>query len=719
MKKLATCLLVCITLFATAQKDITLEDIYIKNVFKAEGVAGFKSMKDGVHYSEIDAENNLVKVRFADANVVDTIVNLAKLIYEKDTLKITSYEFNAKENKLLLFTNAEAVYRHSAFYSVYIYDLVSKKLIQPTADKVMHPTFNADDSKLAYIKSNNLYLYDMATTKEKAITNDGKINAIINGNCDWVYEEEFGFTQAYSWDKTGKYLAYYRFDESQVKEFNFAMYNGLYPTDVKYKYPKAGEDNSKVDIFIYSTAKENSLKVNLGDDNDYYIPRIKWNPISNELVLYKLNRLQNNLTLFTCNPSSTLAKPLYMETNKYYIAINDEIEFVKNRNGFYYTSEKNGYNHIWFHDGITGLDEAITKGNFDVLQLFGVNEKNNKIYFTSAQNGPTEKQLYAMDLKTKKVTQITTEPGVHNISFSNGLNYFLDAYSSVNIPSSFVIKDNTGKIVRTLKTNAPLKSVMKNYNLAPQQLIKVPNGLGDSLNAWILKPANFNPSKKYPLFMFQYSGPGSQQVFNSFMGRDYWWYQMLAQKGYIILCVDGRGTGSRGEAFKKCTYKQLGKLESDDQIAVAKYFAKQTYIDASRIGIWGWSYGGYMSSICITKGADVFKSAIAVAPVTNWRYYDNIYTERYMQKPQDNAAGYDDNSPVNMVKNLKGNYLLIHGSADDNVHYQNAMEMINALIKADKDFDSEVYPNRAHGISGGNTRYHLYKRLTKFVLEKL
>ena len=719
MYKLFTFLLVITFTTTVAQKkQISLEDIWETNTFRQEGVAGFRSMNDGKHYSEINDQGQLQKVRFADGKVESIIANFKTLVYENESLKIDDYEFNADETKLILQTQSEAIYRHSILHKIYIYDIASKEIKLLNEQKVLHASFSPKSDKVAYVLDNNLFYLDITNNQTEQVTYDGEYN-IINGNCDWVYEEEFGFTKAFEWSKEGDYIAYYHFNQTAVPEFNFTIYDKLYPTDYKFKYPKAGEKNSIVDINIYHLVNKKTTPCDLGDNKDIYIPRIKINPTNNALVIFKLNRLQNKFEILEANIDNGNTKVIYEESNKYYVAINDDIQFLNNKNGFIYTSEKNGFNHIYVHDIDNNSSFQITKGNWDIAEIYGVDEAKNTIYYLSAEISPMERHVYSIEMNGENKILLTPNKGWHTAEFSKGFEYFMEKYSYINTPPTYAIHNKKGELVRMLKDNASLVSKMKEYDLSKLELIQVPNNEGTLLNGWIIKPANFSSSKKYPLLMFQYSGPGSQQVMNSFGGRDFWWYQMLAQKGYIIVCVDGTGTGFRGEEFKKKTYLQLGKYESDDQIAVAKYFAKQKYIDASRIGIWGWSFGGYMSSICILKGADVFKTAIAVAPVTNWRYYDNIYTERYMQTPQTNAKGYDENSPVNMVNNLKGNYLIIHGTADDNVHFQNAVMMVDELIKANKDFDSEYYPNKNHGIGGGNTRLQLYRKLTHFILEKL
>lgn len=720
MKLQSLCLAILCCVFSTSvsaqNKSITLEDIWSKPTFRQDFVAGFRSMKDGIHYTESDAQGNLVRVRFQDGQRVDTLVNLKKLNYKGKNLAIGDYAFDANEQQLLLFTETESIYRRSAKHMTYLYNLATKEVIQIRDEKILHPEISPRGDKVAYVFDNNMYVFDIATKKTTAITTNGDYNH-INGNCDWVYEEEFEFTQAYVWGPDGDYLVYYHFDQTAVPEYQFAMYDGLYPSQYKYKYPKAGEPNSVVSIYCYLIPSGKTVSMNVGPERDQYIPRIKINAFNRTPIIYRMNRLQNKLELLEGNPQTGETRVVYTETNDKYVEVHDHIQFLTRKNAFIILSEKSGYNHLYYHDMTKNETKPITSGNWEVVSMAGVDESKQSLIYVSAERSPMERQVYKIGINGKNKTCLTPETGWHDVSFSNNFSYYLDKHSAVNQPPTYTLYGPNTK--RLLKDNAGLRKTMREYTLATQELIQIPNAEGTLLNAWMIKPANFVSTKKYPVLMFQYSGPGSQQVTNQFSGRDFWWYQMLAEKGYIIVCADGTGTGYRGEAFKKKTYLQLGKYESDDQIAVANYLGKQSYVDASRIGIWGWSFGGYMSSICLLKGADVFKMAIAVAPVTNWRYYDNIYTERYMRTPKENAAGYDDNSPVNMVKNLKGKYFLIHGTADDNVHYQNAIEMQQALIDADKPFDSEAYPDKNHGIGGGVTRLHLYRRLTKYILENL
>ncbi len=695
------------------KKGITLEDIWKKGTFNAEYVQGFRSMADGEHYTEIE-NGGLYKKSFATGETVEEFEFYRELKFEEQPLRVSSFEFNQAEDKMLLFTEPERIYRHSALYKVFVYDIKKASLSLVSKEKILHATFSPLSDKVAYVQNNNLYYIDLSNNETERITTDGS-KEIINGNCDWVYEEEFGFTKAFEWSPNGEYLAFYRFDQNAVPEFTMMYFNELYPTKYEFKYPKAGEVNSKIKIGVHNIAKHRSEYLEYEEE---YIPRIKWTNYDNKLIIYTLNRHQNILRFYAVNPKTLSGKKIYEEGNKYYIDINDEITFLEKQNAFLFTSEKSGYNHIYCFDIDKQEMIQITSGDWEVTKLHGINESTGLIYYTSTEQSPLERNLFCINLEGKEKVGLTPEKGWHEVSFSHQFKYFVDDYSNAFVPSIFTMKNNRANLLRVLKDNIDLRKKMQEFDLQPMQLMEVPIGNDLKLNAWMIKP-KMEDGKKYPLIMFQYSGPGSQQVANKFSGGNFWWYQMLAQQGYIVACVDGRGTGFRGEEFKKMTYLQLGKYESDDQIAAAKYFGGLDYVDENRIGIWGWSYGGYMSSICIAKGADVFKSAIAVAPVTNWRYYDNIYTERYMRTPQENSSGYDDNSPINMVNKIKGNYLLIHGSGDDNVHYQNTMEMINAMIAADISFDSEIYPNRNHGIFGGNTRYHLYKRMTDFWLEKL
>lgn len=700
------------------KKQITLEDIWQKGTFSMKSVPGFNAMKDGLRYTRLDGsgQNQQINIyNLADGKKLQNIFSNSN-----ESFTIDDYNFSADEQKMLLLADAEYIYRRSVLHHAYLYDLKTKAIAVIDSEKILHPTFSPDGSKVAFVKNNNLFYKDLATGKTQAITTDGKWNEIINGNCDWVYEEEFEFTRAYDWSPDGKHIAFYRFNERKVPEYTLAKYYSLYPDQYTYKYPKAGEPNSIVSIKIYDLKTGETVKADMGKEKDQYIPRIKWTTNADELCIYRMNRHQNKLELLLANADDGATRNIYEETNKYYIEINDNLQFINDGESFIFNSEKSGYNHFYKWNWKTRKLTPLTSGHYDIDQLIGIDEANNKLYYTAAEASPIERKLYSVDFDGNNKICLTNEEGTHAITTIAGYQFFLDKYSRLNQPPVYYLRDKEGKIVRTLEDNSKLVAKMKDYELGKLKFVQLPGAeKGVMLNAWMMLPPNFDEHKKYPVLMFQYSGPGSQQVADRFPMADYFWHQMLAQKGYIIVCADGTGTGFRGEDFKKKTYLQLGNLESNDQIAIGKHLGGLPYVDKSRIGIWGWSFGGFMSSTCIMKGNDVFKMAIAIAPVTNWRYYDNIYTERYMRTPAENPSGYDANSPETMVDKLKGKFLLVHGTGDDNVHFQNQVMLVDALIKANKEFESEYYPNRNHGIYGGNTRLHLYNRMTKFILENL
>lgn len=705
-------------------KQITLDDIYRNNTFHMQSVPGFNAMKDGLRYTKLDSKKEKQTINVYDlkgGSWIQTIFNNEESKAEGEQIHVNSYTFSDDEQKLLLYTEREGIYRHSAKYIVYVYDIKTKSITKLDNQKVLHASLSPDGSKVAYVRGNDLYYNDMNTGDIVRVTIDGKWNHIINGNCDWVYEEEFGFTQAFQWSPDGKHIAYYRFDESGVPEYTIPIYNGLYPENYTYKYPKTGEPNSVVEIRIYDLDKKSSVTVNTGKETDQYIPRIKWTKDPNKLCVYRLNRLQNELDLLLADAVSGSTSVIYNETNKYYVDINDNLQFLPDGHSFIFTSERDGYNHLYNWDWNSKRLNELTPGKYDIDAIIGIDESRKKVYYTAAKKSPMERKLYSVNWNGWGERVLTPEDGTHDIVKVEGYNYFLDKYSALNEPPVYYLRNNKGERVRTLEDNIKLALTLQEYELGTLKFTTFKSEDGVDLNGWMITPPNFDESKKYPVLMYQYSGPGSQQVMDRFPVGYFIWHQMLAQKGYIIVCVDGRGTGMRGEEFKKQTYLQLGNLESNDQIAVAKQLSNLKYVDKDRIGIWGWSYGGFMSSTCLFKGNGVFKMAIAVAPVSNWRYYDNIYTERYMRTPQENPDGYDNNAPETMVKYMHDGtkFLLIHGTADDNVHFQNAVMLTEAMIQADKEFESEYYPDKHHGISGGNTRYHLFNRMTDFILTNL
>ncbi len=719
MKKIFLLLFVAPFVSFSQTKPITLEDIYKKGTFRVESVLGFNSLKDGQFYVENTA-NGIVKKSFETGQTVDTIVRLNDV---KDNfgnaLPLTDYSFSSNENKLLINLKRESIYRRSSKAIVYAYDIASKKTWLIDTGKILYASFSPDASKVAYVKNNNLFYKDLNSNKTTQVTKDGKWNNIINGNADWVYEEEFGLSKAFEWSSKGSYLAYYKFNESKVKEYTMAYYDSLYPKQYSYKYPKAGEANSTIEIHVYNTLLAKDVKVDIGVETDIYIPKIAFTQNNENLCITWLNRLQNNMQLLMANAATGKTKVFYTETNKYYVDIANALRFLKNDTHFMYASEKSGFRHIYLQSFDGKQQIQLTKGNFDVAEMIELDEANKQVYFTASYNAPTTRSLCSVDFEGKKITPIKNDIGTHTIRFNSNFSYYTDTYSTIaQVPTISVYKTANHQLIRTLKDNAKLATTIKEYGFATPQFIKVPTSKGEILNGWMLKPKNFDSTKKYPVLFCNYGGPGSQQVADRW-GAVSAWHQYFAQQGIIVVSVDNTGTGFRGEEFKKKTYLQLGKLEIEDQIDAAKYMGTLPFIDAKRIGHYGWSFGGFMSSLAITKGADVFKLAVAGAPVTSWRFYDNIYTERYMRTPKENQKGYDENAPINYVKNIKGKLLIVHGTADDNVHFQNSLMMTNELIKNNIEFENAYYPNKSHGFRGDNSEFHSGSKMTKFILNNL
>ena len=704
------------------QQKITVENIY-SGAFKAKGMDELQSLKNTDQYTvlNVDQASRSMQIDLYDFATLKKVSNLIDTKNHKALSDgIDSYTFDASEKKILIACNSNKIFRHSFTADYFLYDITSKSLTKLFDFQVQEPTFSPDGTKIAYARENNLYVYDVASKKSAAVTTDGKKNAIINGITDWVYEEEFAFVRAFDWSKDSKKLAYIRFDESQVPEFSMSMFHkDLYPTVETFKYPKAGEKNSAVSLHIYDVASNAVKKVNLGNYNDFYIARLQWTNDNNVLSAQVLNRHQDNLDLLFVDGTTANAKVVLNEKDKAYVDVTDNLTFLKD-NSFIWTSEKDGFNHIYVYDKNGKLKNQVTKGNWEVVSYYGFDEKNKTIFYQSTENGSINRDIYRIALDGKNKVRLTSKTGTSAATFSPNFQFFITIFSSASQPTTYTLNESkAGKEIQVIENNQALAAKLKDYNLPTKEFFVLKTAKGNELNAWILKPKDFDPSKKYPVFMYQYSGPGSQQVNNDWNNTDDYWFASLTQQGYIVACVDGRGTGFKGADFKKVTQKELGKYEVEDQIDAAKVIGAYPYVDASRIGIFGWSYGGFMASNCIFQGNDVFKMAIAVAPVTNWRFYDSVYTERYMQTPQENASGYDQNSPINHVSKLKGKFLLIHGSGDDNVHVQNSMQMMEALIQANKQFDSQIYPDKNHGIYGGATRIQLYNKMTNFIKENL
>ena len=698
-----------LTSVALFSQEITLDKIY-SGYYRGKGISGISSLKNGEEYVVIEPggiTKYSYKTSLRNGNIVEGVFQ--------------SYIFNEDESKILLLKESQPIYRHSFLGKFDVKDLVSGKVLNlNNGNMVQEPTFSPDGNKVAFIVDNNLFYQDLNSGKITQITTDGKKNSILNGLGDWVYEEEFGHAKQYEWTKNSDAIVFVKSNETEVPEMSIPIYGKqLYPSEMRFKYPKAGANNSTVSAQLYRLDSEKTIALDISNFKNYYIPNVYKTAKADEIILITSERLQNASDVLKVNTKTGNITKLFTESDKRWIDTdNVTLEFLAD-NSFIWGAERDGNRHLYWYDQDGKLKKQITKGNWEVTNYYGFNPKTKEVYIQTTQQGSINKVVSKVNINTGKTTLISNNTGTNSANFSHNFNYYIETSSSAAKPYTFVLKDGNGKALKELQNNDEQLKKLQADNMVTKEFFTIPNEAGDQMNAWVMKPKDFDPNKKYPLFMFQYSGPGSQQVTNSWDQGNGLWFNHLVQKGYIVACVDGRGTGYRGTEYKKVTYLNLGKYEIDDQIAAAKWFGKQSYINKSRIGIFGWSYGGYMASLALTKGADVFKVGIAVAPVTNWRYYDSVYTERFMRTPQENPAGYDDNSPTSYAELLKGKFLLIHGTADDNVHFQNSMEFAEALIQNKKQFEFMAYPDKNHGIAGGQTRAQLYQKMTDFLLNNL
>lgn len=702
--------------------EINLEDLWINYAYYPQMVRGYNSMNDGATYTVLN-QGNIDLYSYKTGKLIKTLVDATAFIPDgaSKALKFSSYVFSPDEKKVLIPTNVQPIYRHSFLAEYWVYDLESKKLKQISTKGLQRlATFSPDGSKIAFMRENNLFYVDLNSDEEVKFTTDGRKNEVINGAPDWVYEEEFSFTKAFEWSPTGDNIAYIRFDESKVREYDIVEYGELYPEEYRYKYPKAGEANSVVEVHVYNLERKSDTKMDIGANTDIYIPRISWTAQQNNLGIQRLNRLQNHLEILVADINSGVSRVIYSEKNKYYIDITDNLIWLEDNKGFLFTSEKTGYNHIYYFDINGELVKQLTDGKYDITEVEGLDVNSNLLYFIAAKSSPINREIFRVNIKSGKIEQISTRIGNNSPQFSNGFKYYVNTFSDINTPPFSTVNSADGKEIEVLVDNSKLISKMETYGFSKAGFLTIKNEDGIDMNAWMIKPLDFDSSRRYPVLMYVYGGPGSQTVENSWGWFNYVWFQMLAQKGIIVVSVDGRGTGARGEEFKKVSYLNLGEIETQDQIAAAKFLSSLPWIDVKRIGVFGWSYGGYMASLCMTTGANYFSTGIAVAPVTNWRYYDNIYTERFMRTPAENGSNYDKNSPIFLAEKMKGKFLLVHGTSDDNVHVQNSMDFITALVNNNKQFEMQFYPNNDHSIASGRyTRYHLYKRMTDFLLNNL
>ncbi|MDR1331541.1 MAG: S9 family peptidase [Tannerella sp.] len=717
-------LLLCVTVACgvSAQQDarrVELSDV-TGGAFRQQTFTGeMRSMPDGEHYTAMNRERTkIVKYAYRTGEPVDTLFD-AGSARECTFDDFEGYAISSTGHRIVLWRNREQIYRRSFRAEAYDYD-VRRNMVTPLSEgggKVMIPTFSPDGRMCAYVKDNNIWIKKFDYDTEVQVTHDGAANSVINGATDWVYEEEFSVTNLMTWSPDSRYLAYVRFDESAVREYRMQTYgDGYYPDVYEYKYPKAGEANSAVSLYSYSVDTKDIKRLETPVDAESYIPRIAFTPDPDRLAVMTLNRHQNIFNLFHVNPKSGVFRLVLKDENRRYITPGwlDEIAFTKD--GFYYVSEKDGYAHIYRH-ATTGVEQRrVTEGNWDVTRLLGVDEATNTVYYESAEESPLRRSVYRIDARGVK-TRLSTAAGTNGATFSASFAYFVNRHSSASSPLTVTVHETkTGRTLRTLEDNAALRAKLARYALAPKEFITLETASGFELNAWIVKPAAFDPSRKYPVVMFQYGGPGSQSVQDQF---SFDWEQYLASRGYICVCVDGRGTGARGEEFRKCTYLRMGELESRDQVEAARSLARQPYVDGARMAIWGWSFGAYNTLMAMSTGDGTFRAGIAVAPPTDWRYYDTVYTERYMRTPRENEAGYDATSPLRLAARLEGRLLLVHGTADDNVHFKQSLDYAEALVQAGKQFDMHLYRDRNHGIAGGNTRLHLYTKMSAFLDEHL
>ncbi len=703
-------LLLSPNLIAQKQK-ITLTDIWASGKFYPKTIKDIHSMQDGIHYTVLE-EKGIVEYSYANGQETAVLI----------PGRFQGYIFSKDEKQILVETDKELIYRHSkrAVYNVYN---VEKKTFTPIfkAKKIQEPAFSPDSRKVAFVYENNLYYQDLLTNKITQITSDGKKNNIINGITDWVYEEEFSFVRAFDWNADSSVIAFIRFDESKVKQVTLPLYESgnNYPKLISYKYPKAGEENAKVSVHYYNLNTQKTQNVYLDNYQDFYVPKISFNPNNaDDLFIFISNRHQNNVYVLKEDIKSNSHKTLFTEADAKYIET-DNLTFDITPKGIIWASEREGFRQLYLIDYDTGkIKNKITKGAWEVTDFYG--SYQGKVYYQSTKEGAVNRSVYSCNITGDNEQKLSQRKGWNDAEFSANFHYFINTWTDANTPQYITLNHGKdGKEIRVLEDSHSLNEALTQYDISPKKFFTFITSNGDKLNAWMITPSNMIKGKKYPVLMYAYGGPGVQTVMNRWGWSNYFWFQSLAEQGYIVVSVDNRGTGGRGADFKKVTYKNLGKYEFEDQMLSAKYLQNLPYIDAQRIGMFGWSFGGYMTSLAMTKGADIFRAGIAVAPVTNWRFYDSVYTERFLQTPQENPRGYDDNSPIYFVNQLKGKYLIIHGSADDNVHLQNTMQMTEALTQAGKNFDMQIYTDKNHGIYGGYTRLNLYRKMTNFLLKNL
>lgn len=719
MRKIFFILLAAMYVASLGAQQYNLHDI-VGGKFSAKGVERTVSSADGLYYYKSDPFNTaVIKYSYSKGEAVDTLFS-TRTARNCTFNSFQGFLVSDDENRVLVYTEREQIYRHS-FKATYFYHDVRRNMVRKLSEqtsKQMTPVFSNDGKMAAYVIDGNIWLAKFDFDTESQITNDGEFNKVINGATDWVYEEEFGVTRLMEFSPDNRLLAFVRTDESNVEQFSFQRYEEkMYPDYYEFKYPKAGRVNSTVECKVFDIESRVTRKMEVPLDADGYIPRIKFTKNESQLAVMTLNRNQNRFDMYFVNPRSTVAKLVLREENKYYVDSDmlESIYFMNDK--FVCLSERDGYNHIYIY-GMSGtLQKQLTSGPWDVTGLLAVDEQLQMVYYQTADEHPTQRNIYRINIAKPVPLKLSQQTGYNSATFSSNGKFYVNQWSDYDTPPQITLHSGDGKLVRVLEDNSLTREVFTDAKLPNRESIKVMAADGiTELNGWILKPANFNPSKKYAVVMVQYSGPNSQEVLNRYSVD---WYFALLNENILVAAVDGRGTGARGEEFRKSTYLNLGIKESDDQIAAARYLGSLPYIDASRIGIWGWSYGGYNVLMSMSRGNGVIKAGVAIAPVTDWRFYDTVYTERFMRTPQQNIEGYDNGSPISLAKNLQGNLLLIHGTADDNVHFQNSIEYTRALINSGKHFDMFFFPDKNHSIVGTSTRQYLYEKVINYFKDNL
>ena len=701
-----------------AAQELTVERIYASDEFRTRGAA-LDFHTDGESVVIYETQGGVVDVWLEGIRTGERerVIEGGLLVPEGGSTPISleSVTFNEDRTRALIFANSERVWRLNTLGEYYVLDMETGRLTPvSTTGKQMFAKLSPDGSKVGFVRDNDLFVRDLRAGTETRLTTDGSVD-IINGTTDWVYEEELGLRDAWRWSPDGTRIAYWRFDQSPVETFYMIDDLELYSELIPLRYPKAGTENSSVQIRVVNIA-DGATKTITQVDGDSYLPRMDWMG-ENALLIQRMNRHQNRLEVLRADTRNGEVATMFVETDSAWVDVDDDLIWFDEGQRFLWSSERDGWNHLYVYGRDGRVQRQLTEGEWDVASVIGVDERGGFVYFTAARPTPMELHLFRVPLDGGRVEKLTEEPGSHYITMSPGFTYYVDTWSRASEPPTTRLFSIDGRLTRTLAENSAVAARVDGLGLQPPEFFQFETTDGVTLNGWMIKPADFDPSRQYAALLYVYGGPGSQTVTDSWGGSRYLWHQLLAERGIIVVSIDNRGTGARGRDFKKVTYLNLGDYETRDQAEAARWLAEQSYIDPDRIGIWGWSYGGYMTALSMMN-SDRFAAGVSVAPVTDWRLYDTIYTERFMRTPQENPDGYD-NSPVHKADDLTGELLLIHGTGDDNVHFQNTVQLANALQAADKQFDLMIYPNRTHGISGGNTTVHLFTLITDWLVEKL